>query len=204
MRIRVLDGLLLIATIVGAVRLSDTTQTLHQLRNEYNRVVAYAGDMEIKDPDLLHIVALHSDDPWHFMWRVYVPANFNIPFHLDVGSSGGMSSSWNSGPTEFIARIRIKQNRAGQCELFKTFGSGSSLMSFGSPELMDFLNRHRHELKIEQAGVEGMQSINADTALTVLKISLPDELAAQAKREFKSYGDNYLFPVLVNARIGGK
>ena len=69
---------------------------------------------------------------------------------------------------------------------------------------MDFLNQHRHELHIQQAGTNGTQVTKAGAGVTVLKISLPDELAAEANRRFQDYGDKYLVPVLIDARIGGR
>ena len=204
MRIRVFDVLLLIATIVGGLRVSESSKSLRQLRSEYNRVVALAGELEITDPALLHLVALESDDPWHFMWRVYVPANFTSHVKISVGGSGGTGSFSNSDPTEFIGRVRVSQNRNGQFVLYKNFGSGSTLMNFGTPEIMDFLNEHRRSLIVEQVGADGLETVSPDAAVTLLKISLPDELAAEASKRFPSAVQQGLLPTLLEVSLGAR
>ena len=74
--IRCVNIALLLAALYGAYLAAREEQTRRELSVQHRVLANEVGYLDITDPDKVHVVALPSDDPLHFRWRVYLPANY--------------------------------------------------------------------------------------------------------------------------------
>ena len=194
MRLRPLNTLLLVATVVGAFLAFTSAQKVAAMRAEYNRISRIAGDLQIEDPTRVHIMALKTDDPWYFAWRVYVPAKFALPVRWSAGASSNGTRLFDSEPREFIARFRLIADSDNGLSYYESFGPSRSFstVGFGSPYA--YVLAHRDELVIEQLGVGETVTLGSDDTATLLKISLPTRLGEEARKKFGT--SQPLFPSL--------
>ena len=201
MRLRALDILLLLLTVIGGVLALSSSRRASALRAEYERIVHVAGDLEIKDPARLRIRAIDTGDPWHFAWRVYMPANYSMPLKHAVGGASGSSGFFQSEPQEFIARIRLTASRDGQIAIYQSYGPNVSFTTAGTSDFFAYLSEHRDELVVEQLAANEAISLAADDSATLLKISLPEELSQEARARFGSELAD-MIPTVLESRLG--
>ncbi|MGN6544690.1 MAG: hypothetical protein ACTHK7_06555 [Aureliella sp.] len=202
MRFRIIDAALLVATIAGAVVAVGTARMLHGLQAEHARLSRMTGELVITDPALLHVQAIETGDPLHFAWRVYAPASQLRVFESTGGHGRSTSTNSDSTPREFIARIRFTAgSSAEQTTVYSSFRSGSSLWSFGSAEMLQFLIDHRREIEIEQLGAHETASIKPGQPATLLKITVPENLVDQARQAFRDPNATPLVPNVFECRV---
>jgi hypothetical protein len=176
------EWLLIGVIALGAICLVRLSHEQTPLKAEYDRLREISGDLAITDPAQLHFRALRTDDPLHFAWRVYLPANYPLVLRE---TGGGFSSSGVSQPHEFIARLRIREGERGDLQAFTSFYGGSSLMSLGDKSLADFVRGRERELEVEQLAADGPVTISPTQAATLLKIRLSEKLVADAEAKLK-------------------
>ena len=198
-------NLLLIGlTLVGCVAFVNIQRELALLSQEHSRIVSAVGEMEIVDPQLVHIKALKTDDPLLWQWRVYLPEAAKCNFYYSVGTRGSSNGSdMVSSRSEFIARIGLsKPRRGGAMQMFTRCVGHTGVSTFGNDEFADFLIEHRDQLKVEQLGSEGVRTIKAgEPAVSLLRVSLPDDLAREAQQRFTEANLAKLIPIVVEARL---
>jgi hypothetical protein len=92
-------------------RMADAERELVNLRN-------LVGFLKIDDENLFYVIALESNEPWTWRWRVYLPAGYKYGWYLGNGdispdgkcngtSSGVVDGSPVSKGTEAIVSIAI-------------------------------------------------------------------------------------------------
>jgi hypothetical protein len=200
MRIRIVDAALAIATIAGAIIAVNSASKLHALQQEHTRLSRTTGDLIISDPGQVHVLALDTGEPLHFAWRVYAPAGHMM---IAESSDGGSSTStgFNTRPHEFIGRVRFSKQRNGRISVYHNFGSGAGLRSFGSAETFEFLSQHWNELDIEQLGADATAHVKPGDSVTVLRIRLPENLAAEASKRSTDGSSGRLDPDIYGLRL---
>ncbi len=171
---------LVVIALIGVWKsISLQSQTI-ELKKILQRLKTQFGDLEIGDPALIHIRAIKTNEPLHFAWRVYVPANCKCATSMmSGGSSLGSSGTFSSAPSHFIARVRLYKNAQGELGIYETWQSGSSYSSVANSDLMDHLRENASLFDIELAGEDETIAIAPGQTMTILKISVPPELQAQ-------------------------
>jgi hypothetical protein len=198
---KAVDVLLLLLAICGGVAAWRTGLERRQLAATYDRLARVTGDLAITDPSKAHLLALETGEPLHFAWRVYLPPNYNVRLRSGLG---GQSSSWSSGSIEFIARVRIRQTDRGPLEIYTRFSGGSSLMSIGGPKLAELLRGRWNDVIVEQVGAGGLTALEPGKPAVLLRLKLPDDLAAQAKKVLPPHDVNRVVPVFYELTLGSK
>lgn len=201
MKLRFVNILLLVATVVGAYQAIQSLRILQTVQAEQTRIIAKVGELDITDRKLMHVRALESDGPLQFAWRVYLPAGVS---GVVTGNGGGGSSSHgfgDSSDSEFIARVGISQSKAGHIALYQKFGNGSGLHTFGTPEFLAFVIREQHRLQVVRLADKQTQRPAKGETITLLKISMPDDLAAEARQQFTGPTIQGLIPIIFESTI---
>jgi hypothetical protein len=192
----------LIATIiVGSIWLWRTTVQRDELQREHDRLAAKIGVLAIKDPAQVHIRAIATGEPLNFAWRAYFPANYRWSYTTKSGSGGSSSSS---SPQETILRVRIREID-GHLMLYTRFSGGSGLMSIGPAKMLEMLKQNPEALKnlqVERLAADGPIAFDADQAQTLVKISLPAELQAEAKEKLQAWEYERVAPTIEWIRFG--
>jgi hypothetical protein len=178
---RVIEIALVITILVGAVFLWQSSATRSELDREHERLAAKVGRLPIKDPTKIHLMAMETGDPQHFAWRAYFPPNYQYSYSCNSGGgSGAIDSAW-----EGIVRVRVREVN-GRLQLYDHLLQGSGLRSFGSGQVSKLLKEHPGQLKklrAEQLGKDGLVIVDPNEVTTLIKLSLSDELLAEAKEQ---------------------
>jgi hypothetical protein len=194
MKLRVVDILLLAVIAVGGVFVWKTGQERSRLTARYGRLAAITGELKITDTTKVHFQALETDDPMHFAWRIYYPPKYK-PLIAGDDYDGGW---WSKEPTESIGRVRFHVTERGDLDHYVRFPGGGQwgLREPGAPA--KFLIDHWNELQIEQIGTDGLAVVNLDETVSLLRITFPDDLRAEAETLFPER----LVPVYYELKLG--
>ncbi len=203
MRLKWLDIVLIVLIVVGAVQFVRVQATLSELHRAQARIVQLVGEMKIDNPDAMHLKALETEQPWQWTWRVYRPENVSGTISYVLGSSGsGGSSGFGGQLAEFMGRVAMTKQKSGHMAIYSNFMGSSSLASFGSPEFAEYLQAHRDELIVEQAGKDEITQIaSGDPPVMLFRLSLPPQLAEEARQKFGEGQDKTFIPVIMEMKI---
>jgi hypothetical protein len=171
---RTIDGLLLLLALLGGYWAIQSNTQLSFLSKDVTRMETKVGALEIVDPDKIHILALETDSPLEYAWRIYVPAKYPFGIKEFVGSnfSTGTSSA-NSKPREFVGRLRLTE-KDGCLRSMSQFAGGSMATEVALPkeiveaEFTDKLDR----LHIYQAGRHQTVMLAKDAEMDLFRIDL--------------------------------
>lgn len=152
-----------------------------RLEAEYRRLVAKTGGLDLGDPRLVRLRAVPTISPTEFAWQAYLPP----------GASGYRTSRMTvtGGGTESevgIVRVAIREDQGQRFEVRLRFPRSAGFTTFGDPALVEFLRGRWEELVVEQAGRGGMEEADPARSLTLLRISLPPAMAAEARAKLPS------------------
>ncbi|WP_435009471.1 hypothetical protein P12x_000723 [Tundrisphaera lichenicola] len=203
MKLRIPDLLLILALIAGGVLAWQTARERTRLEVEHQRLARATGDLRIGDPTKVHILALETGDPLSFAWRVYLPPNYPVKLKIGSPNSGSMGSG-SSGSTEsreFIARLRVRADESGSLQVFEQFGSGGGMMSLGDKSLADFLMDRSGSVIADEMGKKQVETIDPDGSAILLRLSMPEEMQAEARKTLSPHALNYV-PILLEMRLG--
>lgn len=198
MKLRVFDILLLIVILVGGVYVWKSGQERSRLTARYARLAGITGDLKITDPTKLHFQALETDDPMHFAWRMYFPPSYKQVLHSP--STGG--TSWSSGASEFIGRVRFRLNEQGYLDVYTHFAGGSSRTSNVNGALAKLFSDHWDKIKVEQLGAHGLTVLDPDKTVPLLQLKLTDEFQAEAKKSLSTPIPSQFVPVFYELKLG--
>ncbi len=195
---RLLDLILIVLILVGGYRSWQSSQERNRLRDTHERLARISGVLPITDPSRVHVVALKTGDPMHFAWRFYVPEKYNFR----VADNQGSSSSWSSDASEFIARVRFRVDDQGRLEIHEHMKGSSGRSTMGNKELTRLLHGRWDQLQVEQLGAAEMAVLDADESAVLLRLTLPDNLAAEARKTLDTYEQKRYIPVFFELKLG--
>jgi hypothetical protein len=198
---KVTNAVLLATITVGAVLAWRTGEERSRLASEYARLRAITGDFPIGDPSKVHVLALDTGEERSYAWRVHFPANYKRIIR-DGGGSG--STSWASSPVDDLARLRIRENQQGQLEYYTRFPGTSGRMSLGDTSLADFLRGRWGQLRVEQLGVGELAVIAPGKPATLLRLSMPDAMADEARKTLTPSDVARYVPTVIELNVGPK
>ncbi len=191
---RIIDLTLILAILLSAYRSWQSSQERNRLINSYNHLYKITGAFPIQDPTQLHIVALETTDPLSFAWRFYVPPNDNPEVRTDSGS-GYSAFGLNPGSeaSEFIARVRLRHTPNGGTQVYTNFGSTSGFTTLGTPAGNLLTPDRWNDVKVEQLGIPQMAILRPNQSTVLLRLTLPDDLAAEARKQHPNQPFNPVF-----------
>jgi hypothetical protein len=185
---RLLDLSLIVLLLIGGFRAWTTGRERSKLQAESERLIKATGDFRIGDPAKIQILAIETGEPFHYAWRIYLPAN-----HQFVKFRNSMWAGTNIGtkPVEFIGRVRIIEEH-GIIKAYDYFYGGSrNVEEIGGKKLADFLRGRWDRLVVEQAGEKGLATSDPDVAFLVFRLTMPPEMLAEARAKFPEEMDKF-------------
>jgi hypothetical protein len=199
MKYRIPDLMLLVALIVGGGFAWQTARERARLAVDHERLVRATGNLPISDPTKAHFLALDTGEPLHFAWRVYLPANYPVKFR---NREGAMGTGVGPNPQEFIARVRLREDHQGSWSIYQAFFGGSSREGLGSKQLSDLLRRGADKILVEQLGAKATATIEANESAVLLRLRLPEDMQAEARRSLPKYEQSRYIPDLFVLEFG--
>jgi hypothetical protein len=196
---RAIDSLLLVVVLVGGYLAWQMGRERSHLAEHYRQLVKMAGDMVVTDPTKIHVQALDTGDPLHFAWRVFLPANYPEAWHATRGGTGNRTSA---KPTEFIQRVRLRPNDQGKMQIYTRGSFSSSLANQGHEALNDLLRGRWNKLKVERIGGPSTAVIDPSQAVVFLRLTLPEDLADEARSKLPENAQRECFPVVYELSLG--
>jgi hypothetical protein len=200
--IRWINIILVLAALYGAYLAVREEQLRRELSVQHQRFANEVGYLDITDPDKVHVVALPSEDPLHFRWRIHLPANYEGMWRISERGSDGKTSI---GPAEnFIAQVRFRKSEYGFVRVFYDMKQIGGVGSLGGRELQTFLFEKWDRIERVQLGADGPVVVEPDEVATLLQLRMPEAMASEAESVLpETRGRNYV-PVLYEVRFGTK
>jgi hypothetical protein len=204
MRHRALDLTLLVAAVAGAALAWQSGRERGRLWQEHARLARSAGELPIADPSQVHVLALDTGKPLDFAWHVYYPPGYTQVLRA---SAGGGHTFTTSKPTEFIARVVVREHQSGQMlwvEKHFYRSGGLSRLGFVNDEgaLAGLLRGRWDKVRVEQLGSPDPTALSPDRSAVLLRLTLSDDLQAEARRRLTPHMQKQYVPVLYELRLG--
>jgi hypothetical protein len=195
---RLIDLILIVLLVIGGSLAWTTGRERSKLQSEFDRLVKATGDLPIGDPTKVHVVALPTGEPLHFAWRIYLPPKY--PFVSKL--SNGVTTRSNTTETvEFIGRVRFLEED-GELKVFDSFHGGSSRNVVADKNLTEFLRGRWDQIAVEQVGTNGIETIDPDDSAILLRLTIPEDMQAEARKKLKAPVNSTTYPVLFSLEIG--
>lgn len=195
---RLINLTLLVGAVVGGLLALKSGRVHNALLQEHRRLERKVGDLDVADPSKAYLRSIATDDPLHFAWRVYLPAGF----HARWETGSGYSSSANSNSREFIARVRFREDEHGMLSMFTKQGGGSSSGGYGNKKVADLVRGRWNEMRIEQLGSDGVVVVDPDEVVSLLRLTLSEEMKAEAKETLSRHYAKRFQDVFFEFRFG--
>jgi hypothetical protein len=155
--------------------------------------------MRVGDRSKLHVRAIETGDELHFAWRVYVPAGFKVRWEY---SNGGYSVSHSTIASEFVARVRLREEERGRLYVFSNQAGGRRRLRLGDAQLADLLRDRWDEVRVEQLGSDDVAVIDADEVVTILRLTLSDDLKRESDQKLEKQSAQRFQTALFDVRFG--
>lgn len=169
------------------------------LAEQHRVLAAEIGFLDISDPSKVHVVALASEDPLHFRWRIYLPEKYSVVWRT---SEVGAGSNTSIGPENFIAQVRFRKSEYGFVRIFTDLESHGSVGSLGGRELEKFLLDRWDEIETVQLGADGPAVIEPQEVVTLLRLRMPAAMEEEAEAFLPASWAKQVVPVLYEVRVG--
>jgi hypothetical protein len=201
MKRRALDLILLAVTLVGGVLAWQTGRERSRLRQTYERLSRRTGDLTIADPSRVHLLALDTGQPLHFAWRVYLPPGYKVALRSNAGFS---FTSWSGSrdPVQFVARVRLREDEQGNWQVYARFSGSSTRTGLGDQKLAELLRGRWREVRVTQLGSPDMVAVEPGRPATLLRLTLPEDLQAEAREKLPADDLRRYVPVLFDLELG--
>ena len=197
--IRWMNITLLLVALYGAFVAFREARLNEGLAEQHRVLAAEIGFLDVSDPGKVHVVALASDDPLHFRWRIYLPDDHSVIWRT---SELGRGSHTSTGPENFIAQVRFRKSEYGFVWLFEDLESHGSVGSLGGRELETFLLDRWDEIETVQLGADGPAVIEPQEVATLLQLRMPAAMEQEAEAFLPASWTKQVVPVLYEVRLG--
>lgn len=197
--IRWINITLALLAVCGQIIAFRESSVNSYLLDEYRTLAAQTGYLDVLDSSKVHVVALPTEDPMHFRWRIYLPEKRTVFWKTNHWSNTGSSST---GPADFIAQVRIRTDENGLVRVFTDLGAHSSVVSLGGRELQDFMRDRWDSIEISQLGLNSPAAVEPEKESTLLRLQLPKEIADEAESILPSSWASQVIPVLYQVQFG--
>lgn len=198
---RLLDLAVLAAILVGGVLAWRSGAERVRLEGRYRRMARTAGDLSVVDPTKVYFLALETDEPLHFAWRMHAPANYPMIFSHAGGGGSGSSTSSSSTPADAIIRVRCRRDEAGRLQVFLKAYGGSSLLAV-EDDMAKFLAGREDELIVERLAADGPVEVDPSASATLLRVAMPASMIAEARATLPGYVVDRHVPDVLKITVG--
>lgn len=197
--IRLINITLALLAICGVSIAFYESSLKRDLLEEHRVLAAETGYLDVSDSNKVHIVALPSENPLHFCWRIYLPDKCTLIWKTGQLVNGDFSSK---GPQNFIAHVHLRKDEDGFVRIFEDFTTVSSFGRLGGRELQNFMRDRWADVEISQLGKGGPVVVEPGNVETLLKLQLPDNIADEAESVLPASQGRRVAPVLYQIRFG--
>jgi hypothetical protein len=194
---RLIDLCLVAAALTGLFFVWQTGQKRQATRLEYERLVRLTGDLAVTDSSKVHVLALDTGEPLHFAWRIYLPKGSLLKFR----HPGGSGSSSSRDGEHLIARVRFREDKDGQLQVYKRFSGVSGQSGFGNKSLAAFLRGRWDQVAVEQLGAGKPAIVEPNEEAQILRLTLPEALHSEATEKVDSRSLQAKLPLLYEVHI---
>lgn len=199
--IRWINIVLALVALYGAFIALREARVNEGLSDQHRVLAAETGFLDVSDPSKVHVVALASEDPLHFRWRIYLPEKQSVSWRT---SEVGAGSHTSTGPENFIAQVRFRKSEYGFVRIFTDLESRGGVGSLGGRELERFLLDRWDEIETVQLGADGPAVIEPQEVATLLQLRMPAAMEKEAEALLPASWAKQVVPVLYEVRIGTK
>jgi hypothetical protein len=200
--IRLINITLALLALFGTIFAFRESSVKRDLSAEYRTLAAETGYLDLADFSKVHVVALPSEDPLHFRWRIYLPEKRTISWKTKNQWDDVSGSS--SGPQNFIAQVRFRKNENGFVRVFTDLESFGGVGALGGHELQAFMHDHWDDVDIYQLGSDGPALVDPQEITTLLRLQLPKGIADEAEAVLRTRSAGEVVPVLYQVQFGTK
>ncbi len=197
---RILNSLLLAALAAGIYSAIRERQLNGTLRQEHQQLTEQFGRLDIQDRTKMHLIALKSNEPHHYRWRVFLPKGMRAQWNIRGKRN---SRNFNSAERDFILQVRLR-HYDGRLNVFIGKDMGSSLYAVGSKETGNFLIDRMDQLHVQQLGKDKMVVLDPNEVHQLIDISMPQAMEEEAKRELRSKIDRMFLPLVYRVELGSE
>ena len=197
--IRWINIALALVALYGAFIAFREARLNEGLAEQHRVLAAEIGFLDISDPSKVHVVALASEDPLHFRWRIYLPDKYSVVWRT---SNWGRGSHISTGPENFIAQVRFRKSEFGYVRIFTDLESVGGVGSLGGRELEPFLLDRWDEIETVQLGADGPAVIEPQEVATLLRLRMPAAMEEEAEGFLPASWAKQVVPVLYEVRLG--
>ncbi len=193
---------LLLLIGAGLCMLLQAQAEQREVAREYDRLAAKVGRLQVTDASKFYVAPIPTDDPMHFAWRVYLPAGLALQQRAEHLSGGSTSSASIQSAGERVLRACYRFEGDSTKVFVKGF-SGASESGFSDKSFAKFVQKHWREFEVESLAANGPTQYEPDEILTLLKITIPENLYEEIKQTKYSYlADRIKTKPLTLVRIG--
>ncbi len=172
------------------------------MEDKFAKYTRKAGELGVGDRSKTLLRKLETDEPFHFAWRMFLPAGA-----YDQVGVGEASRDFQSLGTESIVyrcrigedqgRLRVSLNNHGP-------GGGSGIQTpCGPPALAEFLRGRWDRIIVEQTAATELVAADPSKPLVLLRLKLPAELEAEAREKLAGSSEIRL-PIIFELTLESK
>lgn len=198
--IRLINITLALLALFGTIVAFRESSVNRDLSAEYRTLAAETGYLDLIDFSKVHVVALPSEDPLHFRWRIYLPEKCTVSWKTKNQWDDVSGSS--AGPQNFVAQVRFRKNENGFVRVYTDLESFGGVGALGGRELQEFMRDHWDDVDIYQLGSEGPALVDPEEIATLLRLQLPKYIADEAKEVLHTRSAGQVLPVLYHVQFG--
>ena len=143
---------------------------------------------------------MEAEEKLQFAWRVYLPPNhkqiikYNDEFPLTM-------ERYSASQAHSIARVGIREDYQGRLEFFGSYPGGDARVGPGYGALDDFMRDRWDEVRIEQLGAGGVAVVEPDQPAVLLRLTMPDAMAEEARKRLDAVSVERYVPVLLELKL---
>jgi hypothetical protein len=109
---------------------------------------------------------------------------------------------YRAASPKFIARVRLREGDRGTIESYTHFGPSSSGSTLGDEAMRALLHGRWDKIHVEQLGAPVPAVLEPDQSATVLRLTLPEDLAEDARKKLSPRSVERHVPVLFELTLG--
>lgn len=166
--LRVINTALLLAAVCGGLFALRAERARRELAREHRRLAAKVGFLSVDDEHKVHVQALPTDDPLHFAWQIYFPAEYEGEWRSTFPTGSFVNVTASQEAHREIVRLRFRRIQ-DRWHLWITFGK-SSISQEVEGSLPPILAQPRR-LRVEQLGTGQPKAIDVDELTELIRIT---------------------------------
>ncbi len=194
-----INVVLVLAALLGLSLAARETLLRKDLSREYGILAAEVGYLESTGEPGVQVIALPTEDPRHFRWRIVVPENETFVCKTSVAWDRSVPME---GPLSFIAHVRFRDGENGCLKAWWDLKRSWGTTDMGGAQLYEFLKGRWDEMEIEQLASDGRVTVRSGQLSSLLRISMPDQMREDAQESLSPQNLKWYVPELFHLQLG--